>query len=161
MILIGFMGSGKTTVGIEIAKILDKPFIDLDQQIVLENRMTIPDIFNTFGEVGFREREYKALKNVIEEDAIISTGGGIITYPDSYDLLKNISKDIFYLEVPFEISFNRIKNDDNRPLTKSKKSDLKKIYSSRIPLYKELSDYYINGSESINEIIHNILKHKK
>lgn len=161
MILIGFMGSGKTTVGIELAKILDKPFIDLDQQIVLENNMKIPDIFNKFGEAGFRQKEYEALKNVIEKDAIISTGGGIITYPDSFDLLKNISKDIFYLEIPFEISFNRIKNDENRPLTKSKKSDLKKIFEHRIPLYKELSDYSINGSESVNEIIHNILMHKK
>lgn len=62
MILIGFMGSGKTTVGIELAKILDKPFIDLDQQIVLENNMKIPDIFNKFGEAGFRQREYEALK---------------------------------------------------------------------------------------------------
>ena len=161
MILIGFMGSGKTTVGIELAKILDKPFIDLDQQIVLENNMKIPDIFNKFGEAGFRQREYETLKNVIEKDAIISTGGGIIAYPDSFDLLKKISKDIFYLEIPFEISFNRIKNDENRPLTKSKKSDLKKIFEHRIPLYKELSDYSINGSESVNEIIHNILMHKK
>lgn len=161
MILIGFMGSGKTTVGIELAKILDKPFIDLDQQIVLENNMKIPDIFNKFGEAGFRQREYEALKNVIEKDAIISTGGGIITYPDSFDLLRNNSKDIFYLEIPFEISFNRIKNDENRPLTKSKRSDLEKIFEYRIPLYKKLSDYSINGSESVNEIIHNILMHKK
>ena len=161
MILIGFMGSGKTTVGIELAKILDKPFIDLDQQIVLENNMKIPDIFNKFGEAGFRQREYEALKNVIEKDAIISTGGGIITYPDSFDLLRNNSKDIFYLEIPFEISFNRIKNDENRPLTKSKRSDLEKIFEYRIPLYKKLSDYSINGSESVNEIIHNIVMHKK
>ncbi|HLR39147.1 MAG TPA: shikimate kinase [Jeotgalicoccus sp.] len=161
MILIGFMGSGKTTVGIELAKILDKPFIDLDQQIVLENNMKIPDIFNKFGEAGFRQREYEALKNVIEKDAIISTGGGIITYPDSFDLLRNNSKDIFYLEIPFEISFNRIKNDENRPLTKSKRSDLEKIFEYRIPLYKKLSDYSINGSESVNDIIHNILMHKK
>ena len=161
MILIGFMGSGKTTVGIELAKILDKPFIDLDQQIVLENNMKIPDIFNKFGEAGFRQREYEALKNVIEKDAIISTGGGIITYPDSFDLLRNNSKDIFYLEIPFEISFNRIKNDENRPLTKSKRSDLEKIFEYRIPLYKKLSDYSIDGSESVNEIIHNILMHKK
>ena len=161
MILIGFMGSGKTTVGIELAKILDKPFIDLDQQIVLENNMKIPDIFNKFGEAGFRQKEYEALKNVIEKDAIISTGGGIITYPDSFDLLRNNSKDIFYLEIPFEISFNRIKNDENRPLTKSKRSDLEKIFEYRIPLYKKLSDYSINGSESVNEIIHNIVMHKK
>ena len=161
MILIGFMGSGKTTVGIELAKILDKPFIDLDQKIVLENNMTIPDIFNKFGEAGFRQREYESLKNVIEKDAIIATGGGIITYPDSFDLLEKISKDIFYLEIPFEISFNRIKNDENRPLTKSKRSDLEKIFECRIPLYKKLSDYSINGSESINEIIHNILMYKK
>ncbi|CAD2075945.1 shikimate kinase [Phocicoccus pinnipedialis] len=161
MILVGFMGSGKTTIGKNIAEELNKAFVDLDGFIVNEYQMSIPEIFNEYGENGFREREFEALNKVIKSDAIISTGGGIVTYQKSYNLLMNTESNIIYLDTPFEVAYNRIKNDRNRPLTNFNKSDLDDIYKKRRPLYEELTDYTINGCDSVNEIIHNILMHKK
>ena len=77
--LIGMMGSGKSTLGIELAKRLNYRFIDMDSYIEDETKMTIKDIFKTYGEAWFREYEKKVLNDFFKmDDLVIATGGGII-----------------------------------------------------------------------------------
>lgn len=160
MILIGFMGSGKTTIGTMLANQRNVPFIDLDEYIVKQTGQSIPEIFDAIGEIGFREREFEALDSCINKDAIISTGGGIVTYDKSYIRLKNTNRKIIYLETPFDISYNRIKNDTNRPLVQMEKEKLKVIYESRLNLYQTLADCAINTEQTKSEIVHEINKIK-
>jgi len=88
LILIGFMGTGKTTLGKYLSKHNQLSYIDLDAYIVQQENQSIPDIFKQIGEAGFRELEYKYLKECINHYNIISTGGGIIEGDQTFDFLK-------------------------------------------------------------------------
>ena len=86
----GFMGSGKSLLGRSLAKLLKRPFIDLDQYIEEQEMLSIGEIFETQGEKHFRELEEKYLKKVLESDseAVIALGGGTPFHPSSFDLIK-------------------------------------------------------------------------
>ena len=90
IILIGFMGVGKTSVGKKLAKKLEVDFIDTDCEIEKYANRTIPDIFEIYGETYFRGLETKVLKDLIQkDDIVISTGGGIITSKENREILKD------------------------------------------------------------------------
>ena len=113
-ILLGFMGTGKTTVG----RILDPKFHDMDELIVEEIGMSINDYFAVEGEAAFRRREAEMLERLLEnEAAIISPGGGIVVNPHNRALLEKNPHNI-YLRVDFETLYSRIQNDKamQRPL---------------------------------------------
>lgn len=153
MILTGFMGSGKTTVGRRVAELLDREFIDLDHYIVESEGRTIPSIFDSEGEAGFREIEKESLKNVIgSTDAVISTGGGIITYEESRALLKdNEHHTVYYLSAPFELLYERIKDDENRPMLKQGYETVRALYESRTPLYEAACHHTVDAALSAEE----------
>src|SRR5690554_5919230 len=97
--LIGYMGSGKTTVGKKLAQSLSLSFIDLDDFIQNKYRKTIADIFADLGEEGFRKIESKALREVSEiEDVVISTGGGAPCFYDNIEVMNNAGVTV-YIEV--------------------------------------------------------------
>ena len=135
--LIGFMGSGKSTVGKELSKLLGFPFIDLDDLIVKEVGMSIPEIFESFGEEKFREIESSLLKEVLlkKSELILSTGGGTPAYKDNVKVINQLSKSVF-LKTPFETLWERISKDKNRPLTKFGKEGLLELYTKRLPYYE-------------------------
>ena len=109
------MGAGKTTVGIELAKKLSYKLIDTDQSIENDQSRKIKDIFSEDGEPFFRNLETLKLKELInEENAIISTGGGIILKDENRSILNDLFT--IYLKADFENIFNRIKQDTSRPL---------------------------------------------
>ena len=113
-ILLGFMGTGKTTVG----RILDPKFHDMDELIVEEIGMSINDYFAVEGEAAFRHREAEMLERLLKnEAAIISPGGGIVVNPHNRALLEKNPHNI-YLRVDFETLYSRIQNDKamQRPL---------------------------------------------
>lgn len=159
--LIGFMGAGKTTLGNQLSEKLNKPLIDLDQFIELDEGMSIPEIFETKGEAYFREKEYLALKKFINEDIILSTGGGIIENPNNKSLfLKN--KCNFWVDTNFETLYNRIVGDLNRPNAVSKGYEESLIlYKSRISRYNEIAYIRVDTSQSIqaccNDIVNKII----
>jgi len=154
MILTGFMGSGKTTAGKRVAKSSGKEFIDLDHYIVEEIGQSISSIFESQGESGFREIEREALKKVINNtDAVISTGGGIITYEESRALLKdNENHNVYFLSAPFELLYERVKNDTGRPMLKNGYDATKELYESRLGFYEETSHYQVDASLDADEI---------
>jgi shikimate kinase len=119
--LIGYMGSGKTTVGKLLAKELNLQFIDMDLFIENRFRKSISAIFEEKGEAGFREIERKALHEITDfENVVISTGGGLPCFFDNMDVMNKTGTTI-YLKISVEELANRLKNGkQKRPLIKDK-----------------------------------------
>ncbi|OON96254.1 MAG: hypothetical protein ATN36_06030 [Epulopiscium sp. Nele67-Bin005] len=135
--LIGFMGAGKTSVGPELAKLLDIPFIDCDKEIEKEAGKSISEIFAQDGETYFRKLEHNILLKASSKDrSIIATGGGCVMYPPSFDFLEN--KQCVYLDTDFETLYKRVKDDVSRPLVEEKENMYKR-FQDRLPIYKKLA----------------------
>ena len=135
--LTGFMGSGKTTVGRILADALGCPFIDLDEVIVRKAGRSIPEIFASDGEAGFRRQEKKALEQTVakysESTAILSLGGGTVTVPGAVGLLQEKTLCI-YLQAGLETLQARLEgNTDGRPLADD---GMAERLEQRIPLYE-------------------------
>lgn len=124
IILIGYMGSGKTTVGKALAKDLNLPFYDLDWYIESRMRKTVAQIFEEKGEEGFRKIEHNMLHEVAEfEDVVISCGGGTPCFFDNIDYL-NAQGDVVYLKAEPEVLYKHLMmGKGNRPLLKGKTPD--------------------------------------
>jgi len=149
IILVGMMGAGKTTIGKLLSNKLGFDFIDLDKIIEERSGVKINTIFEIEGEVGFRERELQVLSDSIEKDqVIISTGGGIVTNEKSRARLIKNNALIIYLKANLQTLFNRLKNDNSRPILNvdNKEQVIEKILEQREPLYKELADMVVDTS---------------
>ena len=130
------MGAGKTTVGMELAKKLNYKLIDTDHSIENDQSREIKDIFSQDGESFFRNLETLKLKELTNvENAVISTGGGIILKDENRSILNNLFT--IYLKADFENIFNRIKQDTSRPLllTDDPYNTAKDIFKSRQSVY--------------------------
>ena len=158
--LIGFMGSGKSLIGKQLAEKLHIKYIDLDDFIEKSENRIITDIFNNSGETYFRKLEEKYLKEMIKEDNIlVSTGGGTPTIHGLMDIMNNVGKTI-YLECCTETFFERLhKNKEKRPMISvlSDKS-LRRYITNKIEerklFYKKATHTICNDSGScVNEII--------
>ena len=162
IILIGFMGVGKTSVGKQIARKLNFNFIDTDYEIERLTNKSIPDIFEQYGENYFRKLENSILEKFVKnEDIVMATGGGIITTKENYNILKNEEKVIF-LDGSVETIINHVQNERNqRPLLKESENLSKKIeelLSIRYEKYIEVSDILIDiNGKNIDEVISQIL----
>lgn len=121
IILIGYMGAGKTTVGKALSKELDMPFYDLDWYIESRMRKTVPQIFAEKGEDGFRKVEYNMLHEVAEfENTIISCGGGTPCFFDNIDYMNQQGETV-YLKATPEVLYGHLKmGKTERPLLKDK-----------------------------------------
>ena len=139
IILIGFMGAGKTTIGRRLAKILDFSFIDTDNEIEDDQGCSIDEIFKYGGEDCFRDIETRLLKNFKNVDnTVIATGGGIILREQNREILLGLGK-IVYLKVPQEVLLQRLNNDRSRPLFRGKNPEivLSKMFEERSLLYEQ------------------------
>lgn len=120
LILIGFMGSGKTTISRMLGKMLNTSVTDLDDEIVRRTGMTIPDIFAQNGEEYFRQLEHDTLADIIKSDqGILATGGGTPMRPDNLTILKDTSTPVVLLKASATETLRRIGGDSGRPLAKS------------------------------------------
>ena len=117
VILIGFMGCGKSTVGIKLSYRLRRSLLDTDKIIEKEENRTISDIFVTDGEGYFRDLETQCLKKLIqtEKNQIISVGGGLPIRKENHTLLKELGT-VVYLRAKPETIYERLKHDTTRPL---------------------------------------------
>jgi len=137
VILIGFMGCGKTTVGQLLARQLGFQFLDTDQLIVKKARRSIPGIFADEGEAGFRALESSILTDLASTDrAVISTGGGIVTVPDNIPKLRALGF-VIWLNPPEEVLYQRIIRNHDRPLvrTADPRQTVHDLLTLRRPLY--------------------------
>jgi shikimate kinase / 3-dehydroquinate synthase len=136
--IVGFMASGKSTVGRAIAKMTNRTFVDLDHMIEKETNMKIPDIFSEFGEKHFRDIENKVLRDCASSDnLIIATGGGIVENPQNMAFMKS-NGTVVYLKASLEILSARLSpmGKSKRPLWQDKES-LEARYNSRVPEYEK------------------------
>ena len=143
-VLLGFMGSGKTT----IARKLDSDFVDMDA--LLEDRLGMPiaRFFEEKGEAAFRQLEEEVLSDLLKTDKVISTGGGIVISPRNRALLKQ-NPDNIYLKADFETLYQRISADEDnqRPLfLKNSKEDLAVIFNERQAWYEEVASQIVDVS---------------
>jgi len=157
IILIGFMGSGKTTVANILAKKLNLEVIEIDQLILKKSGKSINQIFSEDGEMRFRELEIKMAKSLAKKDkCIISTGGGVVINKINIDYLKENGKIIFLKTSLSEVK-KRLKNDKVRPLFKNKKF-IKKMFDFRQALYEEYADLIIStDGKSVEKITYEII----
>ncbi|MCI8804359.1 MAG: shikimate kinase [Clostridiales bacterium] len=150
IVLIGFMGCGKSSVGKRIAQNFDYKFVDTDLEIQSISGMTINDIFAKYGEDYFRklERNYCKLC-AINDRYIIATGGGVIKNDENVRNLK-INGSVVYLKCGAEKIYKNIKNDTTRPLLNGAEDKLLRISSlllEREPLYERHADFTIDITE--------------
>ena len=156
IILIGFMGSGKTTIGKALEEKTDMTFVDTDELIEAYEGCKISEIFADKGEAYFRRLENETLKELLEstDNKVISTGGGIIP------LLKQLGK-VYYLKIKPETVVKRLEGDKTRPLLmgENKLVKVEQLMSGRKELYEMAADKTIDTDYlSVNEIVDIILE---
>ncbi len=160
IILIGPMGSGKSSVGKRLAQDLGYPFYDSDKEIEKSTGANIPLIFELEGEDGFRKREHEVIKQLCSKsNCVLATGGGSVVSEENRSLLRK-SGIIIYLYASIEQILERTKRDRNRPLlqTSNPKQKLEEVMSKRAPLYQALAEYTIETDyHTVKEITDLIL----
>lgn len=147
IVLCGFMGCGKSTVGKNIARKSGRHFIDMDSYIEEKAGMTVSEIFEKYGENGFRDIEHAVCMELSEKtNLIIASGGGAFTFERNVQVFKG--KDtIVFLDVPLEVIKLRLKNDTVRPLLQrpDKEKAMTDLYNIRYPIYKNAADIVVKG----------------
>ena len=148
IVLCGFMGCGKSTVGKIIARKTGKKFLDMDKYIEQKAGMSVSDIFARHGEAGFRDMEHEACKELSAQSGlIIAAGGGALTFERNVAEFRG--KDtVVLLDVPLEVIKRRLKNDTRRPLLQRPDKDrvMAELYRKRMPLYLAAADVVIKGA---------------
>ncbi len=144
--IIGFMGSGKSTIGRIIAKKLDLLFIDLDNIIELSEESLISDIFDRKGEEYFRDIESRVVRKIYNNNnCVFACGGGVVHRRENMELIRGSSR-VVYLETSPDTAFKRLKGASNRPLIKTEDPEKKisDLIKGRRPLYEKYSDINFN-----------------
>jgi shikimate kinase len=148
LVLIGFMGSGKSSVGREIARRWDFRFFDTDSIIRRKHGKTIPEIFSTWGEATFRKEEHLVLKRFqYSRGIVLATGGGIVTQPRNLPLLRQLGV-IVWLVADEETTWRRVHRNPTRPLlqTDDPRETIRKLLAERAPLYQSIADLTIDST---------------
>lgn len=150
IVLCGFMGCGKSTVGRNIARKTGKKFVDMDSYIEGKAGLTVSEIFDKFGEDGFRDMEHSACKELSQlKGLIIASGGGAFTFERNVSVFKG--KDtIVLLDVPLSVIKYRLRNDKVRPLLQRPDKDkaMQELYEKRLPIYKNAADIIVSGKNT-------------
>ena len=149
------MGSGKTSVGLKLARRLERMFFDIDLEIEKSEGLSIKRIFKQKGESYFRGLETKVTKKISNfKNIVIATGGGSLLDKDSLNTLKN-SGTIIWLKTDLEIIKQRLGNNVERPLLENSRS-IEELYNARKETY-EKADIIINTSDlTIEQIVEKI-----
>jgi len=151
--LVGFMGSGKSAIGKRLGTLLNLPFYDMDTEITNQTGMTIPQIFETYGEEAFREMETEFLSNFPDEYCIIATGGGVAMREENRKIMRKTGL-VFYLNSTFRDIWRRISTDINRPIVqRSSRNELEKLFHKRKPLYLQSAHFKVETTNrTLSEI---------
>ncbi|MFC3695335.1 shikimate kinase [Chenggangzhangella methanolivorans] len=152
VVLIGMMGSGKTSVGRRLAAALDMPFVDADAEIERVADMSIPEIFERYGESFFRDREAKVVARLLEEgQKVLATGGGAWMNPDTRARIGEAGVSV-WLSAEFDVLLRRVRKRGGRPLLArpDPEGTLRRLVDERYPTYA-LADVTIQSRDAPHE----------
>lgn len=129
------MGSGKSAIGKRVSFATKLPFYDMDTEIEKRMQMSIPEIFDLYGEAYFRELETDIIRSFRDEYCIIATGGGVTMKKENREIMRETGL-VFFLNAPFRDIWCRIASDPNRPIVQqSSRKELEALYMDRKPHY--------------------------
>lgn len=158
--LIGFMGTGKSTVASWLSREYDMDVIEMDERIAEKEGISIPEIFKKYGETYFRDAETGVLQEIAgEKNKVISCGGGVVLRESNVALMKQNGRIIFLTATP-ETILERVKDSDNRPLLQNHKNlvSIREMMEQRREKYEKAADLIIDtDKKAIQEICLEIL----
>ena len=160
IVLCGFMGSGKSTIGNLLSKKMGMAFIDLDAYIEKKENKSVSQIFSDSGEEYFRQLERDAVKELAyKKSVILATGGGTLTFRENVDVLRNTDNKIILLDLPVEVVEQRLQGDTKRPLLNrpDKEKVMRELYEKRLPLYRNAADIVVNAANSPMQVCMEIM----
>ncbi|HEU0265304.1 MAG TPA: shikimate kinase [Geobacterales bacterium] len=163
IILTGFMGSGKSTVGRLLAERLSWSFVDLDAEIVAQAGMSVSDIFAKLGEPHFRQIERQILQRVLlEECQVVATGGGVVLQEDNRRLLRQRGL-VINFTASVESILQRVATDHSRPLLSTDRSPerIKQMIAEREPCYAECDLRIATDGREVGDIVEEILRESR
>jgi shikimate kinase len=140
--IVGYMGSGKTTLGRLLARASGLEFVDLDRAVVKKAGKEIPEIFAEYGEGHFRDLEQEALRDALDgmTPCIVACGGGIVIRPENRALLQSVTT--VFLREDTGVLYGRTRGP-GRPLRAASREEFASRYAERLPLYREVADFEI------------------
>ena len=147
LFLVGLPGAGKSTLGRQLARRLNKRFVDADAELEQKLGVSIPTIFEIEGEAGFRDREEATLAELTQlVDVVLSTGGGAVLRPANRARLKE-NGTVIYLHADPAVLWERVRHNRNRPLlqTTDPRNRLATLYDERDALYREVADHVVQS----------------
>ena len=159
IILCGFMGSGKSTIGNLLSKKMGMSFVDMDKYIEKQENKTVTQIFEEIGEEYFREKEREASRLLgSKRGLIIAAGGGTLTFPENVEAFRENGR-IVLLNVSPETVAERLKSDNTRPLLEKpdKLLAIKELFETRMPLYKSAADIVVDADQSPMQVCMEIM----
>lgn len=159
LFLCGFMGCGKTALGRVLAEQLQMPLVDMDAEIVRQTGMTIPEIFEQNGEEAFRRLESNMIRTLSQRTGIVSCGGGAMVNPVNAVIVQQYKGIIIYLQQSFEVCYERIRNDKNRPLVqRHTKEELQQLFEERERWYQVNATYSVLAGNTPEESAERVIK---
>ncbi|WP_366187406.1 shikimate kinase [Flavobacterium ovatum] len=165
IILLGYMGSGKSTIAKSLSKIKQLPFVDLDNYIEEKAKMTIKNIFETKGEIYFRKLEHQCFLELLDndQDYIIGLGGGTPCYANNHELLIGEGRISIYLKASIDTLFNRlVLEKSQRPLIADKTDEEMKefiaIHLFERSYFYNQAQYTVSVDQSVDLIVADIIK---
>jgi len=162
IILVGLMGSGKTTIGRQLSESLNLDFFDSDHEVINNTGVSIDHIFDIEGEKGFRARESDILKKLCSmPNIVLATGGGAVILEKNRDLMKKAGS-VVYLSSSVDQILRRTSKSKTRPLlekSNNRRKTITDILMARDLLYKDVSSFIINtNGKKLNEVTDEIIK---
>lgn len=154
LVLVGLMGAGKSAIGKLVASVLGIPFIDSDHEIERVSRMTIPELFEKYGEPEFRKLENRVIKRLLRSGPrVLSTGGGAFMNGDTRASIKSAGVSL-WLDADLETLWERVIKRDNRPLLKTEnpKQTLENLMTTRYPTYA-LADLAVKSRDVKKDVV--------
>ncbi|MCM1160677.1 MAG: shikimate kinase [Roseburia sp.] len=160
VILIGFMGCGKSTIGKRLSYVLRKPFLDTDKMIERKEDMTISELFDRKGEGYFRDMETACIKELMEDSGeyVIAVGGGLVLREENRRLLAKLGE-VVYLRATADTIYERLKKDNTRPLLQGEnpQEKIRTMMAQRSDIYEDAARFVVDvDGKEFEEILKEI-----